>query len=117
MFDFGSRLKELRNKRGITQETLAHRINKSIGAVSGYETNIQTPPTDVVVSIAQVLNTSVAFLLDEDDDKCYSSKNLTKEERKLMDLIYAEFTEKSSSEEKLSERQIEIVRRLMILFS
>lgn len=49
MYDLGSRLKEMRNKRGMTQKMLAAKINKSVTAVSGYESNIQTPPTDVLI--------------------------------------------------------------------
>lgn len=117
MFDFGSRLKDLRNRRGITQDTLAHRINKSVAAVSGYETNVQTPPTDVVVSIAKALNTSVAYLLDQDDDKCYSTKNLSNQQKEILDLLFAEFTGSRTHYKELSNQQIEIIRRLMAEFS
>lgn len=117
MYDFGSRLKELRSRRGLTQEVLGRNINKSVAAISSYETNVQTPPTDVVVSIAQALNTSVAYLLDQDNDKSYSVKNLTNEQRALMDLIYAEFTNPTYQPDALSVQQIEIIRSLMVIFS
>lgn len=48
MYDLGSRLRALRNKRGLTKKDLAKRINKSVSAVSGYEPNVQIPPTDVL---------------------------------------------------------------------
>lgn len=44
MYDIGSRLKDIRIKRGLTQKVLAKRINKSVSAISGYESNVQTPP-------------------------------------------------------------------------
>ena len=52
MYDFGLRLKKLRKSRGLTQKMLADRINKSVSAVSSYESNAQLPPLDVSKSIS-----------------------------------------------------------------
>lgn len=62
MYDIGSRLKDMRSKRGLTQKDLAKRINKSVSAISAYESNAQTPPTDVLISIAQVLRVPLTYL-------------------------------------------------------
>lgn len=63
MYDLGYRIKEIRTQRGITQSELAKRINKSKSAVSGYESNAQIPPSEVLVSIATVLNVSLDYLV------------------------------------------------------
>ena len=56
MYDFGLRLKKLRKSRGLTQKMLADRINKSVSAVSSYESNAQLPPLDVKEHCAGVRN-------------------------------------------------------------
>ena len=55
MHGLGAKLREVREKRGMTQRELAARIHKSTPAISAYETDAQTPPTDVLISISQVL--------------------------------------------------------------
>lgn len=61
MYDFGLRLKKLRKSRGLTQKMLADRINKSVSAVSSYESNAQLPPLDVSKSIALALGISIIW--------------------------------------------------------
>ena len=39
MYDLGLRLKQVRMQRGMTQKSLARQINKSVSAVSSYESN------------------------------------------------------------------------------
>lgn len=63
MYDFGLRLRELRKSRGLTQKMLAERINKSVSAVSSYESNAQLPPLDVSKSIALALGISIDYLV------------------------------------------------------
>lgn len=117
MYDIGSRLKDIRIKRGLTQKTLAKRINKSVSAISGYESNVQTPPTDVLISISQVLHVPITYFVDLSSEISYSAKGLSDEQRAFLDLFFAEITTPSETSEELSKRQIEIVRRLLILFS
>lgn len=40
MYDVGSRLREMRDKRGLTQRALADKVNKSAATISGYEFNV-----------------------------------------------------------------------------
>lgn len=117
MYDIGSKLKDMRSKRGLTQKDLAKRINKSVSAISAYESNAQTPPTDVLISIAQVLRVPLTYFVDLSCEESYSAKGLTANQKELLDLIFAEFTNPSSQDQELSSRQIDIIRRLFSLFS
>ena len=117
MYDIGSKLKDMRNKRGITQKMLAERINKSVSAISGYESNVQTPPTDVLISISQVLHVPITYFVDSGCEDSYSARGLTAEQIELLDLLFEELTNPSGSDKELSPRQIEIVRKLLLLFS
>lgn len=117
MHDVGSRLREMRDKRGLTQRVLAERINKSVSAVSGYESNVQTPPTDVLISIAQVLHVPITYFVDLNCKDCYSTEGLSLEQKEFLDLLFLEFTNPSNTSDELSPQQIEIIRKLLLLFS
>lgn len=116
MYDLGSRLKSIRLKRGLTQKDLAGKINKSVSAVSSYESNAQLPPLDVLESIALTLNVSIDYLAGLDCEKTYSVKNLTKEQIELVDLLFQEFQNERSEDQKLTDSQIRIIQKLICLF-
>ncbi len=56
-------LKELREKRGFTQEQLAAILNLTKNAISHYEKNINSPNIDTIQKIADVFDVSVDYLL------------------------------------------------------
>ena len=117
MHDVGSRLREMRDKRGLTQRVLAERINKSVSAISGYESNVQTPPTDVLISISQVLHVPITYFVDINCKDCYSSEGLSIEQKEFLDLLFLEFTNPSNTSSELSSQQVEIIKKLIILLS
>lgn len=117
MYDLGYRIKEIRTQRGITQSELAKRINKSKSAVSGYESNAQIPPSEVLVSIATVLNVSLDYLVGFDMEEPISLKNFSSQQKKAIGLLVEEFANPSNSSSKLSEQQIAIIQELICLFS
>lgn len=114
MYDLGSRIKETREKRGLSQRELASKVNKSPSAISSYESNVQTPPTDVLISIARALHVSITYLVDWDNDDCFSAAILSDAQKDFLDQLFMEFT---CPTEKLSPQQMEIIRKLILLFS
>lgn len=56
-------LKELREKKGITQQQLADTLNLSKNAISHYEKGINMPNLDTVQKIADIFDISVDYLL------------------------------------------------------
>ena len=117
MYDLGLRLKEIRIQRGLTQKSLARRINKSISAVSSYESNAQMPPLDVLISIASVFNISLDNLVGLDGGEIYTAKNLTAGQKEILDLLFSEFTSPSSANGELSPQQIRILQKIIRIFS
>ena len=117
MHDVGSRLREMRDKRGLTQRVLAERINKSVSAISGYESNVQTPPMDVLISISQVLHVPITYFVDLDCEESCSLAGFTHDQKELLDLIFREFTTPTCTGGELSAQQIDIIRKLLLLFS
>lgn len=117
MYDMGSRLKDIRVKRGLTQRMLAERISKSVSAISGYESNAQTPPTDVLISISEVLHVPITYFVELSNEDSYSANGLSKEQKEFLDLLFEEFTVPSKCNGELSSRQIEVIKRIVQLFS
>ena len=117
MYDLGSRLKHIRLQRGLTQKMLARKINKSISAVSSYESNAQLPPLDVLESIARVLNVSIDYLVGLDDSNTYSTRNLTTEQKEIIDLLLQDFAADAAMDQNLTDRQIRILQKLFIQFT
>ena len=117
MYDLGYRIKEIRTQQGITQSELAKRINKSKSAVSGYESNAQIPPSEVLVSIATVLNVSLDYLVGFEMEEPISLKNYTSQQKKAIGLLLEEFSNPTNSSPKLSAQQIAIIQELIYLFS
>ena len=63
MGEFGKKLRELRQSRGITQEQLAEMADISRVMVGRYENTGQLPALDTLVRIADALGTSTDYLL------------------------------------------------------
>lgn len=116
MYDLGYRIKEIRTQRGMAQNELAKRINKSKSAVCGYESDAQVPPLEVLVSIASVLNVSLDYLVGFETEEPISVVNLTNQQKKVINLILEEFSRPTNSSPRLSQQQITIIQELICLF-
>lgn len=117
MYDLGSRIKTLRTQRGLTQRVLASKVNKSVSAISSYESNAQMPPLDVLESLCAVLNVSLDYLVGLEDYNLYSTKSLTEKQKELIDLLFKEFNTERKSGAELTEQQIRIIQKLIAAFS
>ena len=54
MIEFdGSKLKELRKARNLTQSVLAEKVGRETNHISNYENGVATPPSDVLLSLMQ----------------------------------------------------------------
>ena len=63
MVDFGSRLKQLRLAKHMSQEQLAKRLTVTKSMISAYENAVRMPSYDVLVKIAAFFNVSIDYLL------------------------------------------------------
>lgn len=60
----GSRIRNLRNRDGMSQEQLALLLNfENKGTISSYETDRRTVPSDVVIRLAEIFQTTTDYLL------------------------------------------------------
>lgn len=116
MSDLGLRLQKLRKQRGLTQKMLAERINKSLSAVSSYETNTQMPPLDVLISIASVLNVSLDYLVGFERRDVIVIDSLTDMQKEFINMLVTEFMSAKSESHKLSPAQKELLERMLYIF-
>jgi len=63
MRDIGKNIRDLRQAKGMTQDTLAERLFVTRQTVSNYETGRTRPDVDMVIRIAEVLNTDANTIL------------------------------------------------------
>ena len=61
--DYGSRIRSLRKKRGLTQEQLAEKMNVSTPYIAKIETGKQTGPVELAVEFAAFFDVSLDCLL------------------------------------------------------
>ncbi len=64
---FNKRLREMRMKRGFTQQRLADAVNIALRSYQCYETGTRTPCYDLLIHIADTLDVSLDYLLGRDD--------------------------------------------------
>lgn len=61
----GEKIKEARNQCGLTQEQLAEKMTLSRSAIAKWESDKGLPDVDNLKALAQLLNVSVDYLLDD----------------------------------------------------
>ena len=68
---FNDRLKELRERRGISQSQLADDLSGSKSAISMYERGERNPDFDTLEAIADYFNVDMNFLLGKESGSIY----------------------------------------------
>ena len=63
----GDRLKQARKAANLTQEGLANKVETTKGTISNYENGHSTPSNDMLVLLANTLNTTTDYLLGRAD--------------------------------------------------
>lgn len=57
-------LRTARLRRGLTLDTVAHRIGRSVGTVRNYERGVTSPRIDVLIRLARVLNVPLSDVIE-----------------------------------------------------
>ena len=95
VFDFGYRLKNLRQQHHLTQTQVANRLNLSKTSISGYENNVKTPSQDDLIKLAGLYRVSTDYLLGLDDEEMISVEGLTRQQRRLVEELVRMLQEKT----------------------
>lgn len=99
----GSRIRNLRNRDGMSQEQLAlllHFENK--GTISSYETDRRTVPSDVVIRLAETFHTTTDYLL------CgkYPERNIREVDPEMQEMMEVMLSLRSDAARKAALLQI-----------
>ena len=87
-FDFGLRLKELREKRGLTQADVARRLGLTRVTVSGYECNTTLPSTEQLINLALLYNVSIDYIVGIDKRPCFYLDGLSPyQQQTILDVV------------------------------
>ena len=98
IFDFGLRLRELREKKRLSQQQLADWLGLTRSSISNYENNTQTLPADTLVRLADIYGVSVDYLLGVKNDRkrVLVIEGLTPSQEKALEILAEEFREANS---------------------
>jgi transcriptional regulator with XRE-family HTH domain len=122
----GERLRGLRKKRRLTLQDMADKLGVARSTYAGYESNYRQPDLDILVQIAEILQTSTDYLLGLTDnpypkEPTRNTKDLLKEKdlhwdgvpltdeelkplRDLLELVVRDRLPKAIQEEKENEK-------------
>ncbi len=95
MYDFGLRLKQLREKYNLSQSQVAGKLGITRAAVSSYENNISLPSVTILLELALLYHVSTDYLLGLDNRTIVILEGLTPRQsavvREITDMLAAEF--------------------------
>jgi transcriptional regulator with XRE-family HTH domain len=74
---FGSRIKELRKSHGWTQKQLAAQLGIRFQLLNNYEGGQHSPPAENLIKLADVLKTTIDYLLTGNPEQEYPNVNNT----------------------------------------
>ena len=78
------RIKELRERNGLTQSELARKLYITRSSVNAWEMAISIPSTEKIAQLCQILHTTSDYLIGLDDTETLPLKNYSPEEKTLI---------------------------------
>lgn len=91
MYDFGMTLKKLRNKKRLSQEQAAKRLNLTKFTISGYENNIIMPSIDTIRAFSMLYGTTSDYLLGLEKKESVEIDGLTPRQKNIIETLILEF--------------------------
>lgn len=114
MYDFGALLKQLRVSKRLTQKRLAEKIDKNKTTVSKYERNLQSPPIETMIDMANIFNVSLDYLAGLSPKNAVSLAGLTDKQAEIIIELSNIFREQRPHDFKgLTKRQLELINNIL----
>ena len=110
-FDFGRRLKAVRQKKGLTQAQLAQKMGLTLRAITYYEGESTNPSLQFIENAAKTLGVSQAALLGSDTKEIGSLP--TNEEKGLIKALKQRLTKLNSLSKKDQESLVSVIDGLL----
>ncbi len=118
MYDFGLLLKQLRESKGMSQATLAKKINRTDSVISKYENNTQSPSLETLIQFALIFNVSLDYIAGIDSKNAVSLRGLTPEQETII-LELAETFRNSNIHQPhiITKQQLDIINQIIVEFA
>ena len=91
VYDFGMTLKKLRNKKRLSQEQVAKRLNLTKSSISGYENNVIMPNIDTIRAFSMLYGTTSDYLLGLEKKESIEIDGLTQRQKDIIETLILEF--------------------------
>ena len=117
LYGFGGILRELREKKGLTQAELGVILGVAGSTVSKYEKNPNPPDGSMIRNISDKMGVSCDYLLGREPAGAVTFFKLTDEQTEIVKDLVELFREQNSSiKNKLSSEQYEMLGRITACF-
>lgn len=118
MFTFGTKLKKLREEKGITQQQLADLLHVGRPTIAGYETKGKEPDFDKIVWLAKYFDVTVDYLLGETDERTHAKKSIpSSEELEILKRKFIKHGIIKEDEDLTSEQLDDYLKKLSAIIS
>lgn len=88
VYDFGLRLKELREGKRLSQTDVANRLDVTRATISGYENNTITPSAEQLVKLAVLYHVSLDYMMGLENRSALYLDDLTESQQQtVLDII------------------------------
>jgi transcriptional regulator with XRE-family HTH domain len=95
MYDFGVRLRELREKKSFSQSQVAAKLNLSNTTISSYEANTRYPSFEILSQLALLYNTTSDYILGIDNRAMVCVDGLSEKQLAIINSLLDEFQNKT----------------------
>ena len=95
MVDFGSRLRQLRKQKNLTQKQLAALIRVKNSIISFYEVGDRIPSPEIIIKLATTLNVTSDYLLGIEKGESIDVSGLDENDKMLIRALVDTLREKN----------------------
>lgn len=88
------KIKELRERAGLSQAALAKKVGVTRSAVNAWEMGLSIPTTQYVAELAQLFHVSADYMLGLDNTEAICIGSLTDEEKRILYTLISYFENK-----------------------
>ena len=113
MFDFGLRIRTLRERYKMSQEELGRKVGRSKSVISSYENNVKIPSLTILTQLAVIFNVSLDYLVGIDKTESISLDGLTAGQKDIIRCCLDIFRDTTVKKAGLSERELKVLDLLM----
>ena len=102
---FGSRLKQTRKSKNLTQKQLAEKLGVNNTTIANYENEVSSPKEDILLKIFDVLNVSPNFLFQDS----FEQDSLTDTDKDILSIAEQTLIKKYHSLDESGKRTVDLI--------